>query len=185
LQGLAPDRVIYCGTVSKTLAPGIRLGWLVLPPLLVDAVTDVRRGTDVLTSTLLQATFAAFLRNGDLDRHLRRARRIYRQRRDTLVAALARHLPETTPTGISAGLQTLLELPADWDEDAFASAATARGVRLHALGEFRLGANRTLPPALVLGYGHLATEPIEKGVQLLAEAARDCFGSQTADPPSR
>jgi GntR family transcriptional regulator/MocR family aminotransferase len=172
LQGIAPDRVVYCGTASKTLAPGVRLGWMVLPEPVMDAVMDVRRGTDVLTSTLLQATFASFVTSGDLDRHLRRVRRLYRQRRDALVTAVATHLPEATPTGVSAGLQTLLVLPPDWDEAAVAARAAEAGVLVRTLSEFRMETPADLPPALVLGYGPLQPATIEHGVQLLATAAR-------------
>ena len=112
LQGVAPDRVVYCGTASKSLAPGLRLGWLVLPPDLVDPVVDQRRATDGATSVLLQATYEAFLANGDLDRHLRRSRRTYRQRRDAVIDALARWLPMAEPSGVAAGLQVLVTLPA-------------------------------------------------------------------------
>jgi GntR family transcriptional regulator/MocR family aminotransferase len=172
LQGIAPDRVVYCGTASKTLAPGIRLAWVVLPPPLIEAVLDVRRATDVLTSTLLQATFAEFVAGGDLDRHLRRVRRLYRRRRDALVAAVATHLPEATPTGVSAGLQTLLTLPAGWDEAAVARSAEDVGVRVRTLDELCLGTRTDLPPALVLGYGQLEPATIERGVRLLTAAAR-------------
>ncbi|MGH9273207.1 MAG: PLP-dependent aminotransferase family protein, partial [Acidimicrobiales bacterium] len=83
VQGLDPDRVIYCGTTSKSLAPGLRLGWLVLPPELVEPVMTQRVLTDLATSSIDQAALAVFLDAGDLDRHLRGTRRIYRRRRDS------------------------------------------------------------------------------------------------------
>lgn len=172
LQGMAPDRVVYCGTTSKVLAPGLRLGWTVLPPDLREPVVEVRRGTDVLTSTLLQATFAAFLAAGDLDRHLRTVRRTYRQRRDALVAAVATHLPEAAPTGVAAGLQTVLTLPPGTDEDAVVARAAQAGVRVVGLARFRTGGGTSLPPALVLGYGAVRPAAIERGVVLLADAVR-------------
>src|SRR4029453_2131364 len=81
LQGVLPDRVIYHGTLSKSLAPGLRLGWLVVPPDLLDAVITARHATDAMTASLLQTTFTEFLERGDLHRHLRRSRRGYRHRR--------------------------------------------------------------------------------------------------------
>ena len=111
MQGLAPDRVIYCGTLSKSLAPGLRLGWLVLPSPLFAPIAESRMFIDHATSAPVQATFAEFLGNGDLDRHLRRMRRVYRQRHDVLVAALARWLPDATMSGVAAGLHVLVTLP--------------------------------------------------------------------------
>ena len=130
LQGVAPDRVIYSGTLSKSLVPGLRLGWLVLPPALLDPVVAHREATDHSSSSVTQATFARFLANGDLDRHLRRTRRIYRQRRDALIDALARWLPEATPSGVAAGLHLLVTLPADLDEALVTERALAAGVRV-------------------------------------------------------
>ncbi|WP_214404501.1 PLP-dependent aminotransferase family protein [Pseudonocardia lacus] len=108
LHGLAPQRVVHCGTTSKTLASGVRLGWAVVPPPLMDAVLARRATTDGATSSLLQAAFAALLTSGDLDRHLRRSRRVYQQRRDAVLAGLGEHLPEAAPSGIAAGLSVLL-----------------------------------------------------------------------------
>jgi GntR family transcriptional regulator/MocR family aminotransferase len=116
LQGVAPDRVIYGGTLSKSLAPGLRLGWFVLPGGVIEPVLARRKTTDYATSSITQATCAEFVTNGDLDRHLRRTRRIYRQRRDALIDALARWLPDWKPTGIAAGLHVLVTLPAHLDE---------------------------------------------------------------------
>jgi GntR family transcriptional regulator/MocR family aminotransferase len=173
LQGVAPDRVVYCGTASKSLAPGLRLGWAVLPRDLVDPVLVRRRTVDESTSSFLQATYAAFLAAGELDRHLRRTRRIYRQRRDALMAALARWLPTATPGGISAGLHVLVTLPPGVDERELATRAREVGVRVYPVDRYR-----STPPAdgrggLVMGYGSTTPERTEHGIRLLAEVLAD------------
>ena len=104
MQGLAPDRVVYAGTASKTLAPGLRLGWLVLPPRLVGAFAEAKLLADRGSPVLDQLAFADFLDRGEFDRHLRRMRPLYRRRRDALLAALGERLPELEPAGIAAGL---------------------------------------------------------------------------------
>jgi GntR family transcriptional regulator / MocR family aminotransferase len=169
MQGLAPDRVIYCGTLSKSLAPGLRLGWLVLPSPLVDPIATSRMLTDHSTSTPVQAAFAEFLRNGDLDRHLRKMRRIYRERRDVLIASLDRWIPNATTSGIAAGLHALVTLPPGLDEAELAERAAAAGVRIYTLGEYRVARQADAPPALLLGYGNLPPATIEEGVRILAD----------------
>ncbi|HZA77963.1 MAG TPA: PLP-dependent aminotransferase family protein [Acidimicrobiales bacterium] len=180
LQGVAPDRVVYGGTLSKSLAPGLRLGWLVVPPALLDPIVTGRHLVDHATSSFTQAAAAELLANGDLDRHLRRTRRIYRQRRDALVAALARWFPGATPSGIAAGLQVLVTLPPELDEAGVAQRALAAGVRVHPLGRYRVNRRSDRPPALVLGYGQLTPEQIEHGIRLLAGAS-----SQATSPAMR
>ena len=118
MQGLAPDRVVYAGTASKTLAPGLRLGWLVAPPDLVDAIAEAKMLADRGSPALDQLAFADFLARGEFDRHLRRMRPIYRRRRDTLLAALREQIPELEPAGIAAGLHLVACLPDDLDEAA-------------------------------------------------------------------
>ena len=171
IQGLDPDRVIYCGTTSKSLAPGLRLGWLVLPGELVEPVVTDRRATDSATSSILQATYAAFLAAGDLDRHLRRTRRIYRQRRDALIGALARWFPEATPCGVSAGLQFLLRLPDHIDEEAFVARALEAGIDVQPLGPYRAGRRDDHGPGILLGYGRLTPAGAELGARVLGEVA--------------
>jgi GntR family transcriptional regulator/MocR family aminotransferase len=173
MQGLAPDRVIYCGTLSKSLAPGLRLGWLVLPSPLVAPIATNRMLIDHATSAPVQATFAEFLVNGDLDRHLRRMRRIYRQRRDALVAALDRWLPDATLSGIAAGLHVLVTLPPGPDEAELAERAEAAGIRIYTLGDYRVARAPGTAPAILLGYGNLTTQAIEDGVRILADVVSD------------
>jgi GntR family transcriptional regulator/MocR family aminotransferase len=169
IQGLAPERVIYCGTTSKSLAPGLRLGWIVVPRELVDLIVAIRRPIDSATSALLQATYAIFLERGDLDRHLRRTRRIYRQRRDALIDALGRWFPEATPRGASAGLHLFVSLPPEVDEARLASLALNRGVRVSALRSYRVRVRRDDPPGLVLGYGAVTPTASERGARILGE----------------
>jgi GntR family transcriptional regulator/MocR family aminotransferase len=151
LQAHAPDHVVYVGTASKTLAPGLRLGWLVLPARLVDAVTDAKARSDGQTSSLEQLTLAEFIASGAYDRHVRRARLDYRRRRDRLIDALAARAPEVRLSGIAAGLHAVVELPAGTSERQVVERAAARGVAVEGLGDYALRAG-TRGPALVIGY---------------------------------
>jgi GntR family transcriptional regulator/MocR family aminotransferase len=166
LQGLAPERVVYCGTTAKTLATGLRLGWAVLPAALVDDMVALRADTDGATSTILQATFAQLLRSGDLDRHLRHSRRVYRVRRDAVVAAVRRWLPQAAVGGIAAGLNVVLTLPDGADEQAVVARAGERGVGVYARGWFTADPGGARP-GLVLGYGTVPPEQAAWGVRVL------------------
>ncbi|MEU9521881.1 PLP-dependent aminotransferase family protein [Streptomyces sp. NPDC048224] len=151
LQGLDPDRVVYLGTASKSLAPALRLGWMVLPPALVEEAMDAMAGR--APGVLDQLTLAAFLSSGDYDRHVRSARLRYRRRRDALVAALAERAPGVRVSGIAAGLHAVLELPPGTERQTVRAAAW-HGLAVHGLSMFRHPA-AALPPrdALVVGYG--------------------------------
>ncbi len=179
LQGLAPDRVVHMGTVSKTLAPALRLGWLVLPERLVDAFAEAKRLADAGSPTLEQLALAHLIESGDYDRHLRQARRRYRARRDALVAAVARHLPGAHVTGVAAGLHAIVRLPAAVDGLALMSAAGRRSVGVYPLGYGYLRPRR-LDAGLVLGYANLAEPAIEEGVRLLALALADLAAAPAA-----
>ncbi|RSN43175.1 GntR family transcriptional regulator, partial [Streptomyces sp. WAC 04229] len=151
LQGLDPDRVVYLGTASKSLAPALRLGWLVLPPALVEEIMDGMAGRT--PGVLDQLTLAEFLGSGDYDRHVRSARLRYRRRRDALVAALTERAPGVRVTGIAAGLHAVLELPPGTERQTVRAAAW-QGLAVHGLSMFR-HPDADVPPldALVVGYG--------------------------------
>jgi GntR family transcriptional regulator/MocR family aminotransferase len=167
MQGLAPDHVVYAGTASKTLAPGLRLGWLVLPRRLVDDVAAAKVLADRGSPALDQLAFADFLARGELDRHLRRMRPVYRRRRDALLRVLARRLPDFTPTGIAAGQHLVTWLPADLDEAALVEAAARRGVGVYGVAPYRIASQG--PGGLIFGYATLDERLIEEGVGILAD----------------
>ena len=167
LQGLDPGRVIEMGSVSKTLAPALRLGWLVLPASLVEDAVRVKRLLDDFSPALDQLTLANFLRSGEYDRHVRRTRVVYRARRDRMLAALQRKLPELSVEGIAAGMHLLLRLPRGVDDRSLAAAAERRSLRVAPLSEFSIAPSTN--PALVIGYGRLHEGEIEPAINLLTE----------------
>ncbi len=169
LQGLAPDRVVYMGTVSKTLAPALRLGWLVLPERLLSAVAEEKRLADRGCPTLDQLALARMLQSGAYDRHLRQARRRYRARRDALAAAVARHLPGARVTGLAAGLHAIVRLGRAVDGLSLLKAARRRSVGVYPLGYAYMEV-RAVHDGLVLGYANLVEPAIEEGIRRLAEA---------------
>jgi GntR family transcriptional regulator/MocR family aminotransferase len=170
LQGLAPDLVVQMGTVSKTLAPALRLGWLTAPPDLLEQATIQKCLIDDFSPALNQLALAEFLRSGDYDRHVRRARRVYRARRDRLLDALADELPELPVTGVAAGVHVLLQLPPDVDDVAVAAKAWEARLLIPPLSDFY--ADAPLARGLVIGYGRLHESAVEPAVKALAAAVR-------------
>jgi GntR family transcriptional regulator/MocR family aminotransferase len=153
MQALAPDHVVYGGTASKALAPGLRIGWLAVPARLLDEVLAASRllggGPDVLA----QLTLAEFLSSGAYDRQVRLARLSYRRRRDELAAALRARVPGARVTGIAAGLHAVVELPPGQTEDEAIAAAARHGVSVYGLSWCAAGGGAARPPSLVVGYG--------------------------------
>ncbi|MFF7812093.1 PLP-dependent aminotransferase family protein [Streptomyces sp. NPDC007945] len=153
LQGLDPERVVYLGTASKSLAPGLRLAWMVLPESLVDEVVAAKGAVvDWMCGTPDQLAFADFLATGAHDRHVRAMRLRYRHRRDQLVAALAERAPGIRVGGIAAGLHAVLSLPPGTEAAALRSAAW-HGLAVQGLGRFRHPQAERSLEGLVVGYG--------------------------------
>jgi GntR family transcriptional regulator/MocR family aminotransferase len=167
LHGLAPDNVIYSGSASKTLAPGLRLGWMLVPRRLVEAIAVTKDYVDRGTPSLEQLAFADFLARGEFDQHLRRMRPIYRRRRDVLLESLARDLPQVRPVGASAGLHVLAWLPAGADEAAIVGRAATAGVGLYGLASYGYGRSDGTG-ALDFGYGSVTESEIVEGVRIVA-----------------
>ena len=167
LQGLAPGHVVYAGSASKTLAPGLRLGWFVLPGQLTEPMAAAKIAADRGSPALEQVALADFISRGEFDRHLRRMRPVYRRRRDALLAALARHLPGLEPSGVSAGLHLVTWLPPGLDEATVVGAARQAGVALDAVGPYRI--SNPGPDGLIFGYATVNERAIAEGVARLAQ----------------
>ena len=171
LQGIAPDRVAYVGSTSKTLAPGLRIGWIVLPAPLVAPVTLAKGLADTGSSVMDQIAFAKLLTTGGYDRHLRQMRRRYQTRRDALLRALARYLPEATVLGAAAGVHLTVRFPDGFPIAELVDRAASMRVRVEPL-EPCYAAPASAPPGLMLGYANLSESQIAIGVQALAGAMR-------------
>jgi GntR family transcriptional regulator/MocR family aminotransferase len=169
IQGLAPEHVIYAGSASKTLAPGLRVGWLIVPTELVEPFALAKDLSDRGSASIEQLAFADFLSRGEFDRHLRRMRPIYRRRRDVLLDALRRHIPDARPSGASAGLHVAAWLPGSIDDAAVGARAAELGVALRPLSAYH-ASERGTPRGLLLGYGTATEGQIDEGVRLVARA---------------
>ncbi|WP_405911788.1 PLP-dependent aminotransferase family protein [Streptomyces sp. NBC_00963] len=169
LQGLDPGRVAYTGSVSKSLAPGLRLGWLVAPEWLTGEIVARKRTMDLGNPAIDQALLAEFIRGGGYDRQLRRCQRVYRERRDALVRALDEHIPGATVSGIAAGLHVIARLPeSHGPQDRFLERAARAGAAVRPLSDYGTARPPDGVVRLVLGYAHLTPPEIERGIRLLA-----------------
>jgi len=172
LQGLDPGVVVYAGTISKTLAPGVRLGWLALPDSLRDSVIAEKERSDWHTGALEQLAFAELLRTSAYDRHIRKMRLRYQRRRNSLIQSLATTNPRLRVTGGAAGLNVLLPLPnADVEADALA-AARAAGIGLGGLAAdgYYENAGRA---GLIVGYAAAPEHTFPSAIDTLASALRN------------
>jgi GntR family transcriptional regulator / MocR family aminotransferase len=169
LQGLAPDQVFLLGTVSKALAPAVRLGWVHAPSPLAAAVAAEKEMSDRGSCTLDQLALATLLTSGRYDRHLRRMRTVYAARRAALTDAFATHAPGVQLTGLAAGFHAVAVLPPNADEMAVIAATRERRVGLHGMGAYRGNPDSAAPPALVMGFGNVRERAIEPAIAAVAD----------------
>ena len=170
LAALAPEHVVYLGSVSKTLAPALRLGWVVAPPDVREELVVRKQWSDITSPALGQLALAELVGSGAFERHLRKVRARQRTRRDALLDALREHLPGARVHGVAAGLHLLVGLPDGLDDADVAERALTTGVAVQPLSYHRI---RPGPPGLVIGYAATAPDRLREGVRLLAAAVRD------------
>jgi GntR family transcriptional regulator/MocR family aminotransferase len=178
LQGMAPDRVVYAGSASKTLAPGLRLGWFVMPGHLAEPMAEAKIAADRGSPALEQLALADLIAKGEFDRHLRRMRPVYRRRRDALLTALSRRLPWLEPAGVSAGLHLVTWLPPGLDEATVVDAAARAGVGIEGVTPYRI--SHPGPGGLIFGYATVSEAAIVEGIDILADVITGLDGTRPA-----
>ncbi|GHF15909.1 GntR family transcriptional regulator [Amycolatopsis deserti] len=169
LRSMLPERVCYAGSISKLLAPALRIGWVLVPARYQRDVVDAKRYADLGNAVLPQLVLAHLMTSGELERHLRVLRRRHRHRRDAMIAAVRRHLPGARVHGAAAGLHLMITFAARLSDVDLAAAALARGVKAQPLSWHR---QRPGEPGLVLGYAARSPSEIEEGVRIIAELVR-------------
>jgi GntR family transcriptional regulator/MocR family aminotransferase len=187
LQRLDADgRVIYVGTFSKTMAPALRLGFIIAPPALLPALRHAKRLTDWHTEVVTQRAMARFLDSGGFARHVRAATRVYEERHGILSRTVGEALPGLTLVPSAAGLHiALLADPgtAEFDGARVAERAGVAGVSVQPVSRFRARAGvGPRPEGLLLGFGGIPAEQLTDGLRILAQAVGREHASHAVDP---
>jgi len=178
LQGLAPERVIYVGSTGKTFAPGLRLGWALLPQGLIEEMAQELLTSMLQVSGFDQLAFTNFLHRGEFDRHLRRMRQVYRARRDVVVSLLGELLPDHPVRGIAAGLHVVLEMPSHTAALRVRTEAEEVGIVVESLEQHAF-ADYAGPAGLLIGYGGLPEPALVEAMQRLAKLIRRAGSEKT------
>lgn len=171
LQGLDPDNVIYIGTFSKILSPGLRLGYIILPPALIRHCKDLKWFTDLHTPSLEQLTIARFIDNRDLERHIRKMKKVYRTRRDFLKECLKKAFgTEVVVSGDSTGLHLIAEFNnITFSEQIVHTIIQKYHIKVYPVEHHTIQKGKH-SNKLILGYGNLSLEDIKEGIQRLKQA---------------
>ena len=170
LQASAPDLVAYAGSTSKTLAPGMRLGWLIPPARLHADLVEAKHASDLGSPALPQLVLARLIAGGELEQHIRLVRKRQRSRRDALLQALGEHLPAARVQGIAAGLHLLITFPGSTDPDTdLAEAILRTGILVHPLSWHR---QRPGVPGIVVGYAAHSPDQLHEAARRIAQVLK-------------
>jgi GntR family transcriptional regulator / MocR family aminotransferase len=169
LRSMLAEQVCYAASVSKLLAPALRVGWVLPPGRYRDAVVTAKRDADLGNAVLPQLVLARLMESGELERQLRLLRRRHRRRRDAMIEAIARHLPDARVHGAAAGLHLMITFDASFADVDLAAASIERGVKVQPLSWHR---QRPGQPGLVLGYAAATPSDINEGIAILGSVLR-------------
>ena len=166
------DHVAYVGTFSKVLSPAIRLGFVVTRADLVEAMAKLVAQARDSVSIITQRIVAWLISSGELEKHVRRVRRSYAERRGTMLQALAEIPQIQSVTGQAAGLHVVVKLRAEFRLKAFAAQLEHQGIVVDRVADFQRG--QRLDERVLMAYGHLAEPEIVEGVRRFGAAIREC-----------
>ncbi|WP_433235108.1 PLP-dependent aminotransferase family protein [Streptosporangium sp. CA-135522] len=175
LRSVLAEHVCYAGSVSKLLAPALRVGWLLAPPKYRDALVTAKRYADLGNAVLPQLVLARLMESGETERQLRFLRRRHRRRRDAMIDAIGTRLPGAVVHGAAAGLHLTVTFEAEFADVDLAAASLARGVKVQPLSWHSQRPNR---PGLVLGYAASTPADIGEGVAILGDALGEVLRGQ-------
>lgn len=170
MHAMLPERVFYTGSVSKMLAPALRVGWLLVPPSHREAAVVAKRYADLGNAVLPQLVLAELMESGELERHLRMLRRRHRRRRDAMIAAIRTHLPRARVHGAAAGLHLMISFDEPLSDTDLAAASLARGVKAQPLSWHYQQPNK---PGLVLGYAACTPTDAAEGIAVIGRVLRE------------
>lgn len=177
MQSLAPDRVIYVGTFSKTFMPALRIGYMVLPDELRERVCEAKFVSDIHSPVLEQLTLAKFMESGAFERHIRKMQKLYHRKRNYLINCLEKTFGEQVSiSGAAAGLHFVCSFEGVNFDSALLEEMQKAGIEIACEGKHLLDATRseTYQNALIFGYGNTPIEKMEMGIDLLASVLKKC-----------
>lgn len=168
MHATAPEQILHISSLSKVLAPALRIGWMIAPEALHEELVSTRWATDLGSPVLPQLVLAELIESGALERHLRVLRTRHRQRRDAAVEAVRRYLPGCEVGGIAAGLHLVVTLPAHLDETRLVARARETGIAVQGMSAHRLTPGAS---GLVIGYGPHPTQRLADAIRVLGALA--------------
>lgn len=174
LQGYdCKEKVIYIGTFSRSIAPSIRISYLVLPKTLLQIYHEKCRFLSSTVSRVDQLIIQRFIEKGYYERHLNKMRALYKGRHDMMLSQLKTYLPLCEVSGEHAGVHLLLTFPKERKEEELIKRAEEKGVKVYGLSSYDIRREQTEQPVILLGYANLAEEKIKEAIRLLSEAWSD------------